>query len=301
MDANIIRYILIFQIIYELLLFLIAYMKSYLPRALIRFILFGKINIKTHHPIIAKIEIPRKYLDQDIFIIVPLSGILFYFAVNKYVYNENISENLFSLLDTLLGASRKPLVSAESTILAIVLFSIHGLKRAYVVYYACVHSNKKINIFHYAFTFVHYLMFAACLIGESKGFVRGSHATFSFHKLTTMQLMWSFIFLWSTYMQLRSNYILAGLRKNKHGDVVTKEHKIPFGELFNYVSSPLQLTEILMYLMLSAILWQSTTIHYFTIFVIMNQVECAILANHWYRNTFKNYPKERKLLIPYIW
>lgn len=73
-------------------------------------------------------------------------------------------------------------------------------------------------------------------------------------------------------MQLKSNFILAGLRKNQHGNVVTKEHKIPFGGLFNYISNPLQLTEIMIYLMLSGILYQASTFHYITLFVIINQV-----------------------------
>lgn len=68
------------------------------------------------------------------------------------------------------------------------------------------------------------------------------------------------------------NFILAGLRKNEHGDVVTKEYKIPVDELFNYITCPLQLMEILIYLMLSAILWQASTFHCNTFFVLMNQV-----------------------------
>lgn len=95
---------------------------------------------------------------------------------------------------------------------------------------------------------------------------------FVLRKLTIMQLICASIFLWSTYKQLRTNFILAGLRKNQHGDVVTNEYKIPYGELFNYISNPLELMEILVYLMISAILWQASTFHYITIFVIMNQV-----------------------------
>lgn len=298
-----IHYFLIFNtVLMGLLSFLHAYIEPYLSRVLVRLFLYGKYNLKTiRHPIIAKFEMPKRYFGQFYALYTPIYFILFCLILNKYLYNKSVPERLLSLLDATLGASRKPLVSAESTILSILIVSIHVAKRAYETYYVCVYSDTSINIYLYVFTFLYYLTLMLSLIGESEGFVRSSQASFSFHKFTTIQFICAFIFLWSTYMQLRSNYILAGLRKNKHGDVVTKEHKIPFGELFNYVSSPLQLTEILMYLMLSAILWQSTTIHYFTIFVIMNQVECAILANHWYRNTFKNYPKERKLLIPYIW
>lgn len=91
-------------------------------------------------------------------------------------------------------------------------------------------------------------------------------------KLTIVQLMCAIIFLCSTYMQLESNFILAKLRKNQHGDVVTKEHKIPFDGLFKYISNPLQFTEIIVYIMLSGILWQTSIFHYVTLFVIINQV-----------------------------
>ncbi|XP_071651692.1 polyprenal reductase [Temnothorax longispinosus] len=304
MDVNILRYILICNsITIGSLSLLIIYMKPYLPNALIRFFLFGKINIKANanYPIITKIEMPKKYFGQAYPITGTIMIILFYLALNKYFYNGNIPESLLLLLDILLGASRKPLVSAESTILAIVLFSIHCWKRAYETYYVCVFSNQKINVFHYILTFLHYSMLMLSLIGESEGFVGGSRTSIFLHKLTNMQLICAFIFLWSTYMQLRTNFVLAGLRKNQHGDVISKEHKIPVGELFNYISNPLQFTEILLYLTLSAILWQASTFHYITIFVIVNQVACAIFSDQWYRNTFKNYPKKRKILIPYIW
>jgi len=88
-----------------------------------------------------------------------------------------------------------------------------------------------------------------------------------------MKLTCALIFLLSTYLQYRANVIFAGLRKNQYGDIVTKEHKIPFGELFNYISNPLQLTEIFVYLTLSVILWQASTFHYITIFVVVNQVQ----------------------------
>ncbi|XP_011629694.1 polyprenol reductase-like [Pogonomyrmex barbatus] len=122
------------------------------------------------------------------------------------------------------------------------------------------------------------------LIGESVGFVRGSHMDFSLRKLTSMQLMCIFIFLWSTYTQLRMNFILARLRKNQYGDIVTKDHKIPFGELFNYITNPLQFTEILVYVTMSGILWQASTFHYITFFVIMNQVCNGFIKSSIYFN-----------------
>ncbi|KAG5344243.1 PORED reductase, partial [Acromyrmex heyeri] len=53
--------------------------------------------------------------------------------------------------------------------------------------------------------------------------------------------------------------------------------------------------------MLSVILWQASTFHYVTFWVISNQVASAYLSHQWYHKTFTNYPKERKIIIPYIW
>lgn len=73
-------------------------------------------------------------------------------------------------------------------------------------------------------------------------------------------------------MQLKTNFILANLRKNMHGDIVSFKHKIPFDGLFKYIAAPLQLQEILIYLMLSMILWRASTFHIVTIWVVVNQV-----------------------------
>ncbi|XP_050465336.1 polyprenol reductase-like [Cataglyphis hispanica] len=302
MDVNIVYYVLLFQSLFiGLTSLLINYMEPYLPVFISRGFRFGRSSSKTHHSLLAKLEISKKCFGHYYIISGPILLFLFCFALNKYFYNENAPEIVLSLLDTLFGTSRKALVSVESVILAIFVFSIHIWKRIYEMYYICVFSDQKINIFHYILTFSHYTMTLVSLIGESEGFVRGSHTDLSSHKLTIAQLVCAIIFLWSTYIQLKSNFILASLRKNQYGDVVTKEHKIPIGGLFNYISNPLQLSEIIIYLMLSGILWQASTFHYVTLFVMINQIECAILYDQWYRTTFKNYPKERKILIPYIW
>ncbi|XP_029667608.1 polyprenol reductase [Formica exsecta] len=273
MDVNIVYYVLIFESVsIGSISLLINYVEPYLPIFISRGFRFGKCSSKTHHALLTKLEIPKKRFGHFYIISGPILLFLFYFALNKYFYNENAPEIVLSLLDILFGTSRKALVPVESIILAIFVFSIHIWKRICEMYYICVFSDQKINIFHYILTFLHYITTLVSLIGESEGFVRDSHTDLSLHKLTIAQLVYAFIFLWSTYMQLESNFILARLRKNQYGDVVTKEHKIPIGGLFNYISNPLQLTEILMYLMLSGILWQASTFHYVTLFVIINQV-----------------------------
>ncbi|XP_026294757.1 polyprenol reductase isoform X2 [Apis mellifera] len=139
-----------------------------------------------------------------------------------------------------------------------------------------------------------------CIISESEGFVKGSKGNFSWNKITYFHLLCSIIFILSTYAQLKSNFILRKLRKNKDGKINSTIYKIPHDGLFEYVSGALQITEIIIYITLSIILWQSSTFHYVTIWVLCNQIWTATLTHQWYIQTFKNYPKSRKILIPFI-
>lgn len=67
--------------------------------------------------------------------------------------------------------------------------------------------------------------------------------------------------------------ILSKLRRNKEGKSNSTIYKIPHGGLFEYISGALQLTETIIYITLSIILWQSSTYHYVTMWVLINQVQ----------------------------
>ncbi|XP_011877415.1 PREDICTED: polyprenol reductase isoform X2 [Vollenhovia emeryi] len=302
MDTNIMGSIFIFKaaiIVFMTLLYTL--LEPYLPALMKRAFLYGKFSIKTPHTIAAKFEVPKRWFKHFYVVSAPLMTVTLCLVLYKYRYNAQVPEIVFTLLDTLLGASRKPLISGEDAILAFVIYNIHCWKRVYETCYISVFSNQKIHVFIYLVGYIHYTGIILCIIGESEGFVKGSHASVNLDKLTTAKLVCAFICLCSSYMQLKTNLTLANLRKNTHGDVVSFEYKIPSEGLFKYIAGPLQLLEILIYLMLSVILWQASTYHYVTLWVVANQVESAVLAHQWYRKTFKNYPKERKILIPCIW
>lgn len=106
----------------------------------------------------------------------------------------------------------------------------------------------------------------------------GHEAAFSWKNVTFLHLICIVIFVWSCYTQLNANFILRRLRQNEDGEFVRTGYKIPRGALFEYISGALQFTEILMYVTVSIILWKSTTFHYVTAWVIVNQVpvKCTI-------------------------
>ncbi|XP_014607358.1 PREDICTED: polyprenol reductase [Polistes canadensis] len=206
---------------------------------------------------------------------------------------------IYCLLDASLGKSRKALISPESGFLAMTLLTIHCWKRFYESHYVNVFSDKKMHISHYLVGYLHYTGTLISILGELHGFVRDSDKSIDWHNLTFLQIVCANIFLLSSLMQLQSNFILVNLRKSNN-KVVFDGYKVPHGGLFEYLSSPLQLTEIIIYLSVSVILWQSNTFHYVTLWVILNQVDCAIMEHKWYKQTFQNYPKKRKILIPYL-
>ncbi|EFN76188.1 3-oxo-5-alpha-steroid 4-dehydrogenase 3 [Harpegnathos saltator] len=213
-------------------------MESHLPISITYIYRYGKFNANVRHTLAKKGDIPKRWFKHFYIFAASVSTVILCLISYKHLYDGKIPEIIFTLLDTLFGASRKPL---------------------------------------------------------------GPQTNRSWNKLTTTTIACAFIFLLSTYMQLHSNFILARLRKNKDGVVVSHDYKIPFYGLFEYVSGPLQFTEILIYVMLSLILWQASTFHYVTVWVIANQIECAYLTHWWFRKNFKNYPKKRKMLIPYVW
>lgn len=101
----------------------------------------------------------------------------------------------------------------------------------------------------------------------------GSEGNFSWRRITYLQLICAIICVLSSYVQLRTNFILSNLRYNKDGKITFTAYKIPYGGLFEYISGALQFTEIIIYILLSIILWQSTNFHYITLWVIINQVK----------------------------
>ncbi|XP_076650287.1 polyprenal reductase [Halictus rubicundus] len=265
---------------------LITYVESYLPVLIIRTYRYGKFSDNTYQPLVMKTEVPKSYVLYSVFY--------------KYLWNGDIPNIMIWTLNMCLGTNRQPLVSPENTFVAALLLTIHCWKRLYESYYINIFSGKMMNIAHYIIGFYHYFGTLISIIGESKGFVEGSESYFSWKSITYIHLIFAFIVILSSYAQLRANYILRGLRKDKTGEIISTVYKIPHGGLFEYVSGALQITEIIIYMSLSVILWQSSTYHYVTIWVVINQIFTAVLTHKWYIQTFQNYPKSRKILLPFI-
>jgi protein-S-isoprenylcysteine O-methyltransferase Ste14 len=97
----------------------------------------------------------------------------------------------------------------------------------------------------------------------------------------------------------------TGFAINLHADAVLRRlrrpgetgYKIPTGGLYRYVSCPNYLGEILEWLgfALAAWTWAAAV---FAGFTIANLLPRALAHHRWYRETFPDYPRERRALVP---
>jgi len=76
-------------------------------------------------------------------------------------------------------------------------------------------------------------------------------------------------------------------------------YKIPGGGLFNYVSCPNLLGEIVEWTGYAIMSWNLPAIA-FLAWTIANLVPRALSHHKWYSLYFENYPKKRKALIPFV-
>lgn len=103
---------------------------------------------------------------------------------------------------------------------------------------------------------------------------------------------------WST---IYCESIIRNLRDVNPSKSTTQRYKIPKGFLFEYVTSAQYFTELLGFLGWAIMTWSPAGLFIFSI-SCANLIPRAIGTHKWYLEKFKDtYPKNRKILIPFIW
>lgn len=177
-------------------------------------------------------------------------------------------------------------VSSFTTWWATSLLTIQCARRFFETHYLQVFSShSKINITHYIVGYFHYFGAFLSIISQAPGFIRNptpEDITYiHFDQLFPFHLTAGLIFLTAWYQQCRANVMLANLRKNNKGKVVTEKHLMPQGGFFDFVSAPHMLFEVLMYFALTIILAGHTSFIWVFLWVICNQMENAWLTHKW--------------------
>ncbi|MGA1866114.1 MAG: DUF1295 domain-containing protein [Thermoplasmatota archaeon] len=103
------------------------------------------------------------------------------------------------------------------------------------------------------------------------------------------------LFIGGFLMHVRSDARIRALRKPGE-----KGYSIPHGGGFRFISNPNYLGEIVEWCGW-ALLTFSLPGASFALFTVANLVPRAISNHRWYRQTFDDYPQERKMLLPFIY
>ncbi|WP_348787702.1 3-oxo-5-alpha-steroid 4-dehydrogenase [Leifsonia sp. NPDC080035] len=94
-------------------------------------------------------------------------------------------------------------------------------------------------------------------------------------------------------LNVGSDRILRALRRGGEG------YRIPSGGGFRYVSSPNYLGEIVEWIGWAIATW-SVAGAAFALYTIANLAPRAMANHRWYTETFPDYPRDRRALVPYL-
>lgn len=103
------------------------------------------------------------------------------------------------------------------------------------------------------------------------------------------------IFITGFIINVQSDYILRNLRR-ENGEGYT----VPSGGMFRFVTSPNYLGEILEWTGWAIFTWSVPGL-VFMLFTIANLLPRAKAHHDWYKKNFKDYPENRKTLIPFVY
>jgi len=103
------------------------------------------------------------------------------------------------------------------------------------------------------------------------------------------------LFVIGFIMNRQADNILRQLRKRGETD-----YKIPYGELYRWVSCPNYFGEILIWTGWAVATWSVAGLA-FAVWTAANLIPRARSNHAWYRKHFTDYPASRKALIPGLW
>jgi len=102
------------------------------------------------------------------------------------------------------------------------------------------------------------------------------------------------VFVAGYVINRRSDAILRNLRKPGETG-----YKIPQGGLYGWVSCPNYFGELAIWTGWTIATWSLAGLS-FAVFTAANLVPRALANHRWYKDTFADYPSERRAVLPYI-
>ncbi|KAF6372563.1 steroid 5 alpha-reductase 3 [Rhinolophus ferrumequinum] len=292
--------------------FLVSLMLQLLPPGLLPssalfqdLIRYGKTKQEAAlRPAICRIfDVPKRYFSHFYVISVLWNGFLLWCLTQSLFLGAPFPSWLHTLLRILGAVQFRGDELALSAFLVLVFVWLHSLRRLFECVYVSVFSNAMIHVVSYCFGLVYYILVGITVLSQvpmdgRHVYVRGKNL---FMQARWFHILGMMMFIWSSVHQYKCHVILSNLRKNKAGVVIHCKHQIPFGDWFEYVSSPNYLAELMIYISLAV----TFGFHNFTwwlvvIYVFFCQALSALLNHRFYKSKFVSYPKHRKAFLPFL-
>lgn len=195
------------------------------------------------------------------------------------------------------------LSSITALVFTLILMIIQASRRLYECLCISVYSSQsKINVLHYFFGHLFYIIAALSTVAPI--LLSQTHSKYSLSSLlddliTKQRALGFILFIYCSHHQQKCNKLLANLRKDKAGQVITEQHYVPAGGLFDFVSCPHFLIEVILYFLI--IFVQDFQFLYWNLIfllVVTTQTINAVIEHNWYKRKYKDFPKERKAIYP---
>uniref|UniRef100_A0A182Q3C7 Polyprenal reductase n=1 Tax=Anopheles farauti TaxID=69004 RepID=A0A182Q3C7_9DIPT len=285
---------------------LLATIEKHLPVAIRQTFRYGKHALKgTPDRLVSLLEVPKAWFKHFYVFAAVWAVAGFTVMMQTYVTGQPAPDYVIAFLDTMATNRRTVRTTPTETMIAMTLITLQCLRRFYETWFVQVFSARlKINLSAYLVGYVHYFGTIVAILSQAEGFTRTGPValpTNGYRFEMNMQLAMAIaVFYYAWFHQFRSNVILANLRKDRTGRVVSEKHALPTGDYFEVVSSPHMFFEIVMYVVLFAVLHRNSSMVYVLLWVLSNQLMNSWLTHQWYVENFPNYPKQRKALVPYV-
>lgn len=223
-------------------------------------------------------------------------------VLSSCLYGSPPNEYFTSLYDGVTSPRGKT-SETTSIYLALGLYLVHVSRRLYESLFVSIFSKRQvIGPLSFLLDHLHYVGTGLSLIADSPEFTERDDC-FTFGHLHWYHLVAIVVFYFASKIHHSTHAQLASLRRNKSGHIVTTNYKMPKGGWFETlgVSSPHYLAEILIYASIAVTLGcHGTTWCLLTAYVTANQAYHAYHTQQLYQHKFDDYPKDRKMLVPFL-
>lgn len=107
------------------------------------------------------------------------------------------------------------------------------------------------------------------------------------------------IYICGFLLNLQSDSIIRNLRSRQEVESGEKVYRVPEGGLFKYVTNPSYFSELLSFTGFAIATWSLGAVFVLAVSAA-NLIPRAFQVHRWYQEKFPDYPRERKVLIPFI-